>query len=62
MVTGKDFFFCYNKNLSDYLSNKGIKYITLAINPNNGNSYSLFYKTPKLQQTIQEYKSTMKNT
>lgn len=57
MVKGKDFFYCYNLKLSDYLSEKGFKYITKAISLDNNKVYSMYYKTNELQKAIDEYKS-----
>lgn len=51
----EDFYCCYSKRVSDFLSFKGIKYINKAINPTNNNLYSLYHKTPRLQVALEEY-------
>ncbi|MGK4040912.1 hypothetical protein AB0Y20_01325 [Heyndrickxia oleronia] len=51
-----DLYFCYSKRVSDFLSFKQVKYLTKAINPINNKLYSLYYKTPKLQAALDEYR------
>jgi hypothetical protein len=54
------YFFCYNKNVSDYLrQNKNIEYITKAKHPVTNQVFCLFEKTHALQIALDEYK---KNT
>jgi len=55
-ITNKDFFFCYNKKLSDFLTENGIKYITIAIEPKSKRQFSLYFINEQLQQLIKEYK------
>lgn len=55
-LTIDDFFQCYNKNLSFYLYNQGIRYITTCINPKTNKYYSLYQKSDELSNAIIEYK------
>jgi hypothetical protein len=52
------FFYCYNKKLSDFLSTKNIRYITVAIEPKSGKLYSQYLITDELQAGIKEYKQS----
>lgn len=51
------YFYCYNKAVSDFLNSKGIKYITVAINPMDKRMYSMYEKTSHLDMALKEYKS-----
>lgn len=55
MLTSKDFFYCYNKKVSDFLESKGLHKITVGINPNNKKPYSMYHKTELLQKALKEY-------
>lgn len=50
------YFFCYNKQVSDFLSEKGMKYITVAIDPKTRKMYSLYKQSDLLNQLLTEYK------
>lgn len=50
------YFFCYNKVVSDYLNTKGQKYITVAIDPKTKKMYSLYKQTETLDKLLKEYK------
>lgn len=52
----RNYFFCYNKQVSDYLALKEIKYITVAIDPNTRKWFSLYEITPLFQAALDEYK------
>lgn len=54
------FFFCYNKNVSDYLTGKGIKYITVSRDLKTKKIFSLFQINDELQTALNEYKSQSK--
>lgn len=54
----KNYFFCYNKKLSDFLTTKGIQFITVAKEPKSGKLFSLYFIDTKLQQAIEEYKQS----
>lgn len=50
------FFFCYNKDLSTYLRNRGFRYIFKAQHPKSKKIFSLYYKDSQLQKALEEYK------
>lgn len=50
------YFFCYNRYVSDYLTEKGIKSITIAIDPKRKKMYSLYKQTDELSKALTEYK------
>jgi hypothetical protein len=52
----KKYFFCYNKQLSDYFKANGIEFITVAIDPNTRRWYSLYEINPEMQLILDEYK------
>lgn len=61
-LTYKDFYFCYNKKMSTYLTDvKGIPCITVAKSPTTDKPFSLFHKDNQgnLQQAIDEYKQVV---
>lgn len=55
MLSGKDFFFCYNYKLNKHLQTKGFKYITHAINIDTNKKYFMYHKTNQLSAAINEY-------
>lgn len=55
MLTKHDFFYCYNINVSKYLTSKGINFINVAREPKSNKLYSLYLITPELQQALKEY-------
>lgn len=54
----KNYFFCYNKRVSDFLKTKGIYHITVAQDPKTKKIFSLFEITTDLQQALNEYKQS----
>lgn len=54
-LTQRDFFFCYSKKVSDFLTLKGVKYITKAINPGNGDYYALYHKSDSFSKAMDMY-------
>jgi hypothetical protein len=54
-LTTEDFHYCYSKRVSDFLSFKGVRYITKGINPTNNKLYSMYHKTKRLQDALNEY-------
>lgn len=56
----EDFFYCYNKNLSNFLRFKGFRYIHMAKEIKTGNIFSLYQRTEELSQAIKEYQSLNK--
>jgi hypothetical protein len=51
-----EFFYCYSRNVSSFLTSKGIKYITVAIEPNSKRYYSMYLQTNELTEALNEYK------
>ena len=56
MITGKDFFYCYNYKLNKYLQERGFKFITRAINPESKKIFNMYYNTKELTNAINNYK------
>ncbi len=52
-----DYFYCYNINLSRYLTSKGINYIMIAREPKSNKLFSQYLQTAELTKAIQEYKN-----
>ncbi|MBY0094920.1 hypothetical protein H7S74_30325 [Priestia aryabhattai] len=59
MLTSNDFFYCYNKKLSDKIQEAGISAITIAQNIKTGKVFSLYPKSSQLQKIIDSYKETV---
>ncbi|QNG59433.1 hypothetical protein H4O14_16775 [Bacillus sp. PAMC26568] len=57
-MTKSDFFFVYNKKVSDFLKSKGIQYICVAIEPKSGKLFSLYFINDQLQAALAEYKQS----
>lgn len=57
-MNNKDYFFCYNKRVSDFLKTKGIYHITVAQDPKTKKIFSLFEITHNLQRALDEYKQS----
>ena len=55
------YFFCYSKKLFTYLKENNIHPITIADNPNNGDRFSLFFKSEKFREIMDEYHSQEKS-
>lgn len=51
-----DFFFCYTKAVSDYLSQQGIYYILKAKSIKDNNVFTMYQKTDELYSVLQEYR------
>lgn len=61
-MDNKDYFFCYNKKLFDYLTKeKSLDFITIAINPTTKKTFSMFKKTNELQKALNDYKKLQKS-
>lgn len=56
----KNYFFCYNKKVSDFLKNKDIHHITVAQDMKTKKIFSLFEITNEFQQALEEYKNQSK--
>ncbi|MFV2046877.1 hypothetical protein CJ195_21855 [Bacillus sp. UMB0899] len=59
-MNNKNFFFCYNKAVSDFLKDKGVQFITVAIEPKSQKMFSLYQVDDNLQQALNEYKQQNK--
>lgn len=56
MTRNKEFFFCYDANLSYHLKfEKGFDYILKAINPNSKKMFWLYWKSPELNNAITKF-------
>ncbi|MGG3845576.1 hypothetical protein [Aeribacillus composti] len=55
-MNNRNYFFCYNKNVSDFLKSKGIEFITVAIHPKTKKMFSLYKIDDILQKALNEYK------
>jgi len=53
-TTASRYFFCYDRELADYLRKKGIKYITAARHLASGNIFYLFERTPELKEALDQ--------
>lgn len=56
----KKYFFCYTKKVSDFLHEKGFRFITVAQDPKTKKLFSLYEITPQLQEALAEYKTLSK--
>lgn len=50
------FFYCYQKHVSDYLTSKGVNFIHIAMEPKSQKLYSLYYINQELQDALKQYK------
>lgn len=48
------YFFCYDRNLSNYLKRK-FNHITTAMNPSTKKIFTLFVRTDELSKAINQY-------
>jgi hypothetical protein len=55
-LTARDFFFCYNEGLFDYLQEKGFRYICVGLNTNSHRKFFQYHRTEALDQAINNYK------
>ena len=46
---------CYSISLRDFLSNKGIRYLIAACNPNSGNLFFAYERGEKLDEALREW-------
>ncbi|WP_080845595.1 hypothetical protein [Cytobacillus gottheilii] len=54
-LTNDDFYYCYSKRVSSFLSYKGIKYINKGLNPKSGRLYTLYLKNSALQKALKQF-------
>jgi len=61
-MNAKNFFYCYSKQLHDYLHkvNK-VSYILTALHENTKNKFWLYEKTPELERMLNEYELSKGN-
>lgn len=52
----KGYFFVYDRNLKNHLSNEGFKFITHALSIKDNKEFWLFAITDKLQESVKEFK------
>jgi len=58
----KDYFFCYNPKLAQFLRHeKNIEYITKAKHTNTDKLFYLFERSQKLSDGIEEYQNITKS-
>lgn len=43
---------CYSNNLKEFLLNRGLRYIDIAVNPNRNKKYWLFIKDENLDEAL----------
>lgn len=55
-MSQKNFFFCYNKRVSDHLEASGIEWITVAKDLKTNKIFSLYVINKDLQQALDVYK------
>lgn len=53
----RDFFFCYTIAMSMYLREQGFSYIFKAKSIKNNETFTLYMKSPELQQALNKYES-----
>lgn len=56
-MDNKQFFFCYNKDLAKHLTNNNFRYITIAKEPKNLKTFTLFYRSEELENELTNYKN-----
>ncbi|MDN4494927.1 hypothetical protein [Ureibacillus aquaedulcis] len=56
-IDNKDFFYCYTKKLSLFLSSEGIGYILKAKSVKDDSIFTLYRKSDELQQALDKFKS-----
>lgn len=55
-INNKDFFYCYTKKLSLFLSSEGIDYILKAKSIKDNSIFTLYQKTEELQRALDKFK------
>ncbi len=55
-MANKDYFFCYNKKVSDWMKTKNIRHITVAQDPKTKKIFSLFEINESFKKALEEYK------
>lgn len=57
MKNSSEYFYCYTKKLSLYLSSQGINYIIKARSVKDNSIFTLYEKSNELQLTLNKFKS-----
>jgi hypothetical protein len=57
IMAKRDYFFCYNVKVAEFLKSKGVYFITVAKDLNTGKVFSLYEINEQLQKALDEYKS-----
>lgn len=57
-MTKKDFFYCYDKNLYQFIKQKGVPYITKARRLDNLCIFTMYEHNDELTKAINEYMGT----
>jgi len=56
-LSDRDFFFVYKRSMSEYLKEQGFSYVFKAKSIKNGETFTLYQKSPQLQKALDEYES-----
>jgi len=60
IVKTGDFFFCYTKAMSDFLSDKNISYFMKAKSIKDNNIFTMYQKSDELYNAINDYKKQIR--
>ncbi|AND39530.1 hypothetical protein A361_10425 [Cytobacillus oceanisediminis 2691] len=55
-LTRSNFFYCYKKHVSDWLTSQGVPFIHIGQEPKSGKIYSLYFINEELQTALEQYK------
>ncbi|MFY0802149.1 hypothetical protein [Peribacillus frigoritolerans] len=53
----RDYFFCYNINVSKFMAEKGIEFITVSQDLKTKKIFSLYFIDEKFQAAMNEYRA-----
>lgn len=53
---------CYSLPLRQYLSDNGVKYELVALNPNSNNMFWIYMKTEKLDKLLTKWSANKRTT
>lgn len=56
-MNNSNFFFCYNRTVSDFLVSEGVQFITVAQDMKTKKVFALFQITEEFQVALNKYKS-----
>lgn len=60
MSSKQDYFYCYNKKVSDFMRTKNINHITVARDIKTNKIFSMFEINDEFQAAMKEYKQLNK--